>query len=205
MSAPQALIFTEICFGDDISTPCFLPLIKKDELAEMEDEISEKESLMDELIMSMALDEFSPVTGPVDPTIQVLRDSITRRILRKPIPAAIKGSESNNGQLVEGGQQEQESAESNIELYFEKIVARDDVVSQLKELFPIKEVYEKKAEKVPVVRKRPLSPDPAPAPEAIKNEPSGIGSAELEKKIKVEKDQGPIGKRDDFDADFLVS
>ena len=198
----KGLVFTELCFGDDISIPYFVPLIK-DELSGSqgdEDGIGEKDSLMDELIMSMALDDFTGAKGPVDPSIQVLRDNITRKILGKPI-SPVKG---HNELALESPR-----AKDNIELYFENIVSRDDVVVKLKEIFPIKEVYaEKQIEKekaaTVVVRKR--QQDPALA---ITNEPSGTSPSPVEKKVKLEDEESekkPVlpFPRSEFNADFLV-
>lgn len=123
----QCLVFTELCFADDVSVPQFPVLIKPEELEdegdEMNVEVSEKEYLIDELIRMKTVDSFNPGEGPSDPAVKNLREAITKKIITdRPLDEEIKKID-------------------NIDIFFQSLVAsdEDELYEKLRNGFPLKE------------------------------------------------------------------
>jgi len=135
----QCLVFCEICFTDDVSVPHFPSLVKRQEKRDVEN-LTPKETVMDEFIQSMTLDEFDALTeGPVDPAVSLLRENITRRVL---------GSVDSTLQST---------IEDNIGIFFEtKFSASEEFAGKLKDSFPlqINKVEDERASGFNIFRKR---------------------------------------------------
>jgi non-homologous end joining protein Ku len=177
----KCLLFNELCFADDVSIPYFAPLIKSD----AEDDLSEKEKLIDELISSKSI-QFVPLEGPVDPNVHKMRQSIAQKFVG---PSMIINSEPKDG----------------VDLHFEEIVSGvdDGLLKKLKDSFPIKEIVEKGSDRPSgqqIFRKR--------ARLEIEN---GDGDSSADKKVKAEDPTEPdpalkteVDAEAEFDPDNLL-
>lgn len=149
-------MYSEICFADDISVPHFATLIK--DVTEHEG-ITKQELLMDKLIGSMTIDEFYPGDGPVDPAVSRLRNNIACKILGQ-----LRGEKKPSGSAIQG-----------IDIFFDEMVTKDELLANLRESFPLK-IKQEESERpagANIFRKR------------IREDDQKVG-LEDEKKIKIE-------------------
>lgn len=175
-------MYSEICFADDISVPHFPALFKQDSISEEDgNTLSEKEQLIDSLILGQTLDGFHPFEGPIDPAAASLRNNISSRIL-DPKAKTTSCADKND----------------NIDIFFSKAVLEEQL-EQLQSFFPLKMIKQQtdRPAGANIFRKRPL--------DAITD------ADQDEKKIKTEEDMEvgneivPVAENNDLDYDDLVS
>jgi len=166
--------------------PHFAPLIKEEESPSLTDGINEKDSLVDELILAMSIDEYTPESGPVDPAVQAIRESMTRKFLGKSL--------AGTGAIAT----KQNVPKDNIDIFFEGLIRANTVVTSLSSAFPLTVIPIKSIER------------PSGAQIFLKREAEEDVEIGNEKKVKLD-DPHPTPKveesiqMDDDDMDNLVS
>ncbi|CAG7819983.1 unnamed protein product, partial [Allacma fusca] len=137
----QGLIFTELCFADDISIPHF-PLLIKETSAE-EGTMTENDALIDELISLKSIDEFNPMYGPVDSKTRIFRDHVTQKIV------------SGEGKP---------RIQDNVDLFFNQVNFTEGLIKKIQNQFPLaikKEAASDRPSGMQVFRKRVKNVDTA--------------------------------------------
>ncbi|CAL8074493.1 unnamed protein product [Orchesella dallaii] len=120
----ECLVFSELSYADDVSIPKLPMLVKLEEMGDDGNEgISERESLIDELIATKTLNyDFNPSEGPVDPAVQNMREMISNKILQSSSSSTLSKPEDSD----------------NIDLFFQRLVVNPNTLSQIQESFPLK-------------------------------------------------------------------
>lgn len=126
------------------------------------DGISEKDSAVDDLILSMSICDYALESGPVDPALQAMRDSITLSALGKPLKRV--GTEDAK----------QDTLKDNIDVYFKDLLSASNAVENVRTMFPLKF--------------NPIKSLERPSGEQIflKREAEGVESETEAKKVKLE-------------------
>lgn len=167
------MVFTELCFADDVSVPQLPLLIRQEEIENETAEINRKEELIDNLIKLKSIPYFHPSKGPVDPAISTFRHSASNKVLR-----GLSGSE-------------QVDSEGALAIFFNNIPPdMDDTLPQIKSSFPLTEnkIDEERFAGANIFRKRQLEEtesnvEKKPKVEAVVEESAEKESIEDSKEI----------------------